>query len=147
MNFDFNYDTDVWLQFIQDKWLILLLALVVLFIVLRIVKTVVKWLIAAVIVFGIVAYSGYTLQDLKDIGGKVAESVKQEAITAMAGEAKDATYTLNGDGTFTVKTKNLELTGKPGENEVKVKFQGAVLGTWKIDSAIQTLIDEAKRNG
>ncbi|WP_164545523.1 hypothetical protein [Paenibacillus albus] len=146
MSLDFNYDMDTWIQFFKDKWLFLVIALVVLFIVLRIVKTVVKWLIVVAILAVVVVYSGYSLEDVKLIGTKVADSVKQEAITAMAGEAADATFTTNGDGTFTVKTKNLELTGTPGDGEVKVKFHDTSLGTWKIDSTIQSLIDQAKKN-
>lgn len=150
MNFDFNYDMDTWVQFFKDNWLVFLIALIVLFIVVRIVKTVVKWLVVLVILAGIVVYSGYSLEDLKsigsDIGTKVADSVKQEAVTAMAGEAKDAKYTSNGDGTFTVSTKNLELVGAPGGKEVKVSFRGTSLGTWKIDETIQLLIDQAKKN-
>jgi len=146
MGFDFNYDTDTWIQFLKDNWVILLIALVVLFIVIRIVKTVVKWLIVAVIVVGLVVYSGYTMDDLTSLSTKVTESVKQEAITAMAGEAKDATYTSNSDGTFTITTKNLKMEGKPGDNEVKISFRGAPLGTWKIDETIQALIETAKKN-
>jgi hypothetical protein len=150
MSFDFNYDMETWVQFFKDKWLFLLIALIVLFIVLRIVKTVIKWLVVVVIIAGVIVYSGYSLEDLKSIGStigtKVAESVKQEAVTAMAGEAKDAKYTSNGDGTFTITTKNLELIGAPGDNEVKVSFRGTPLGTWKIDDAIQSLIDQAKKN-
>ncbi|NBD26218.1 hypothetical protein [Paenibacillus glycinis] len=146
MSFDFNYDTDTWVQFFKDNWLFLVIALVVLFIVVRIVKTVVKWLIVVAILAGVVIYSGYSLEDVKSIGTKVADSVKQEAISAMAGEAQDATFTNNGDGTFTVKTKNLELNGTPGDGEVKVSFRGASLGTWKIDATIQALIDQAKQN-
>ncbi|WP_274652492.1 hypothetical protein [Paenibacillus humicola] len=153
-DWNFNYDSDVWMTFFKDNWILLLVALIVLFIIVRIVNTVVKWLIAAVIVIGIVAYSGYTLQDLKDIGskvtdigGKVADSVKQEAISAMAGEAKDAAYTDNGDGTYTIKTRNLELSGKTGDTKVKVSYRGTSLGNWEIDDTIRTLIDQAKRNG
>ncbi|MBO7745179.1 hypothetical protein I8J29_13295 [Paenibacillus sp. MWE-103] len=146
MSFDFNYDTDTWVQFFKDNWLMLVIALVVLFLVLRIVKTVVKWLIVVAILAGVVIYSGYSLEDVKSIGTKVADGVKQEAISAMAGEAKDATYTDNGDGTFTVKTKNLELDGKPGDDEVEVSFRGTSLGKWKIDATIRTLIDQAKQN-
>ncbi|MBW7459134.1 hypothetical protein ACFOLF_09960 [Paenibacillus sepulcri] len=146
MAFDFNYDTDTWIQFLKDNWVILLIGLVVLFIVVRIVKTVVKWLIVVVILVGLVVYSGYSLEDLKSIGTTVTENVKQEAITAMAGEAEDATYTSNSDGTFTITTKNLRMDGKPGDNEVKISFRGAPLGTWKIDETIQTLIEAAKKN-
>lgn len=150
MSFDFNYDTETWVQFFKDKWLFLLIALIALFIIVRIVKTVIKWLVVVVIIAGVIVYSGYSLEDLKSIGStigtKVAESVKEEAVTAMAGEAKDAKYTSNSDGTFTITTKNLELTGTPGGNEVKVSFRGTTLGTWKIDDAIQSLIDQAKKN-
>ena len=146
MSFDFNYDMDTWVQFFKDKWLFLVIALVVLFLVIRVVKTVVKWLIVVAILAGVVIYSGYSLDDVRSIGTKVADSVKQEAITAMAGEAKDATFTTNSDGTFSVKTNNLELTGKPGAGEVKVSFRGTSLGSWKIDEAIQALITQAKKN-
>ncbi|MWC29539.1 hypothetical protein [Paenibacillus sp. MMS18-CY102] len=144
---DFIYDEQTWTTFFQDNWLVLVLALVALFIVIGIVRTIVKWALVAAIVVGVIAYSGYTLEDVKSIGTKVTDSVKQEAIQAMAGEANAATYTSNGDGTFTVKTNNLELTGKPNANEVEVKFRGAKIGTWKIDDAIRTLIDTAKSNG
>ncbi|WP_246070689.1 hypothetical protein [Paenibacillus kobensis] len=143
---DFNYDTDTWQTFLQDNWLVLALALVALLVVVRIVKTFVKWALVAVILVGVVMYSGYTLDDVKSIGTKVTDSVKQEAIAAMAGEAKDATYTANDDGSFTVKTSNLELTGKPGEAEVEVKFRGTKIGSLKIDDTIRTLIDTAKSN-
>ncbi|MBM7567420.1 hypothetical protein [Paenibacillus sacheonensis] len=146
MSVDFNYDTDTWVQFLKDNWLFLVIALVVLLLVVRVVKTVVKWLIVVVILAGVVIYSGYSLEDVKSIGTKVADSVKQEAVAAMAGEAKDATFTNNSDGTFTVRTKNLELDGTPGKGEVKVTFHGTSLGTWKIDTAIQSLIDQAKNN-
>lgn len=146
MSVDFNYDYDTWVKFFQDKWLFLVIALVVLLLVVRVVKTVVKWLIVVVILAGVVIYSGYSLDDLKSITTRVADSAKQEAISAMAGEAKDATFTNNGDGTFTVKTKNLQLDGKAGEKTVKVSFRGTSLGTWDIDPAIQSLIDQAKKN-
>src|SRR5690606_18184333 len=113
----------------------------------RIVKTVVKWAIVIAIVLGLVVYSGYTMDDLKEIGTKVTDTVKQEAITAMVGEAKDATFTMNDDGTFTVKTNNVELTGEPGKNEVSIKFRGAPIGKWELDSTIQAFIDQAKQNG
>lgn len=145
---DFStYDTDTWMTFFKDHWLVLVIALVVLFMIVRIVKTVLKWAIVAAIVLGIVVYSGYSMDDLKEIGTKVADTVKQEAVNAMVGEAKNASFVNNPDGTFTVKTKNVELTGVPGENEVAVSFRGTELGKWELDSTIQTFIDQAKQNG
>jgi len=143
---NFSYDLDTWVQFFKENWIMLLIALVVLFLVIKVVKTVVKWLIVAVIVVGVIVYSGYTMDDLKDIGSKVADSVKQEVMTAMVGEAKDATFKTNDDGTFTVTSKNVEIIGKPGDKEVQVSFQGAPAFTMKIDDTIRNLIDLAKKN-
>ncbi|WP_424766407.1 hypothetical protein [Paenibacillus sp. sgz302251] len=141
------YDLDTWTAFFKEHWLVLAIALVVLFLIIRIVKTVVKWAIVVVIVLGLVVYSGYTMDDLKEIGTKVADTVKQEAINAMVGEAEDATFVDNADGTFSVKTKNVELTGEPGVNEVELSFRGTSLGKWELDSTIQAFIDQAKQNG
>ncbi len=151
-----NYDIETWKSFFEAHWLILAIAVVVLFIVVRVVKTVIKWLLVAAIVIGVLLYSGYTLEDLNvenlkqigtEVGAQVAESVKKEAINAMVGEAADATYASNGDGTFTVKTANLELTGTLGAAEVEVSFRGAALGTWKVDDTIAGLIEQAKTKG
>jgi len=146
LNFS-TYDLDTWTAFFKEHWLVLVIALIVLFIIVRIVKTVLKWAIVAAIVLGIVVYSGYSMDDLKEIGSKVADTVKQEAVNAMVGEAKDATFVTNADGTFTVKTKNVELTGEPGANEVVISFRGTELGKWELDSTIQAFIDQAKQNG
>lgn len=141
-----SYDWNTWSEFLKEHWLFLVIALVVLLLIVRIVKTVVKWALVAVIVIGIVLYSGYSMDDLKGIGTKVADSLKQEAISTMVGEANKATYSTNDDGTFTVKTDNLELTGVPKAGEVTVKFRGTSLGTWKIDDTIQALIDQAMQS-
>lgn len=142
-----SYDTDTWATFFQDNWLVLVIALVVLLIVVGLVRTVVKWALAAVIIIGVVLYSGYTLDDVKDIGTKMMDTVKQEAVTAMIGEAENAEYKVNEDGTFTVTTTNIELTGKTGENEVKVSLKGAPAITIPLDEAIKTFIEQAKQKG
>lgn len=139
------YDFETWKSFLETNWFIIAIALILLLIVVKIVKTIVKWAIVAVIVIGLVVYSGYTMGDLKELGTKVTDTFKQEAVNALIGEAEAATFTTNEDGSFTVKTKTVELTGKPGSDEVSISFRGASLGTWKIDDTIQTVIDQAKR--
>jgi hypothetical protein len=147
-----NYNWATWQAFFQEHWLVLVIAVIVLFIIIKVVKTILKWAIVAAILLGILVYSGYSLQNLsldnlKSIGTQIADTAKKEAVTAMVGEAKEATYTKNDDGTFTAKTDNLEITGKIGDNEVSVSYRGAPLGKWKIDDTIQTFIGEAQRNG
>ncbi len=161
LNFS-SYDWDTWTTFLQENWLVLAIALLVLFIIIRIVKTVVKWALVAIIVIGIVLYSGYTLDDvkelgskvmdtgldeLKELGTKVADSVKKEAVNAMVNGAKEATYTVNKDGSYTVKTAIVELNGAVGSNEVSLSLRGAPIGKVKIDDTIRTFIDQAKQNG
>lgn len=135
-----GYDYETWSIFFKENWLVLAVGLVILLLVIGIVRTVAKWALAAVVVIGLVLYSGYNLQDLKGLGGKV----RDQAVTAMAGEAGSAQYMDNGDGTYTVKTDNLELKGKKGEDKVNVSFKGAPLGTWSIDGTIRALIEGAR---
>jgi len=144
---DFSaYDFDTWISFLKTNWFVIAIALVVLLIVVKIVKTIVKWAIVAVIVIGLVIYSGYSMDDLKELGTKVTDTVKQEAVNALVGEAEDATYKTNADGSFTVTTKTVELKGKAGSGEVEVSLRGASLGTWKVDGVIQSVIDQAKKS-
>ena len=92
----FQADLETWKQFLTDRWYVLVIALIALLIVIKIVKTVVKWLLVAVIVIGVLLYSGYSLEDLrvdklKELGAQITEqaaaALKREALEAMAGEA------------------------------------------------------------
>jgi hypothetical protein len=156
----FQADLETWKQFLSDRWYVLAIALVVLLLIVKIVKTVVKWLLVAVVVVGVLLYSGYSLEDLrvdklKELGeqireqaeqitGQAAATLKREVIEAMAGEASSAVYTAGEDGTFTVKSDSLVIKGKIGESEVSVSYHGAPLGRVKVDETIASFIDQAK---
>lgn len=144
LNFS-SYDTETWTTFFQENWLVLVIALVALFLIIRIVKTVVKWAIVAAVVIGLVLYSGYTMDDVKNIGTKVMDNVKEEALQAMVGDATNAEYTVNKDGTYTVKTDKIELKGEVGASEVQVSLHGAPYITLQLEGVIQTFIDQAKQ--
>jgi hypothetical protein len=140
---------DQWSSFIQDKWLLIIIAIVVMFLVLKLVKTFVKWVIVLAVV-GIIVYYGSNyavgLGELKTtLGNAVASEAKQQLTKAIAGEAKDAKYVKNADGTYTVSTKNITLVGKPGEDQVKVTFMGQSYSV-SINSTLQKFIDDAKQN-
>ena len=141
-----SYDMETWTTFFEENWMVLAIGLVVLLLIVRIVKTVVKWAIVAAVVIGLVLYSGYTLDDVKEIGAKVMDGAKQEAIN-MIGNAKNAEYTVTGDGTYTVKTESIELKGEVGASEVQVSMYGTPYITLELNGVIQTFIDEAKQNG
>jgi len=139
-----NLDIDTWLTFAQDNWIVIVIAIAAILIVMKVVKTVLKWVLVAAIVIGIVTYGGLTIDDIKEVGTKVSEEAKDQAIKAMAGEASDATYTLNADGSYTITTKNLELNGVPNSGEVSVKLKGISLGTWKMEGEVRDFVSKAR---
>ncbi|MFD1178173.1 hypothetical protein ACFQ3W_17930 [Paenibacillus puldeungensis] len=143
-------DVQVWTEFLQENWLVIVVALVILFLVLNFVKTLVKWALVLVIAAFIIIYSGITLKDIGDAVTTVkdqAVSISQsEALNMMKNEAKEAKFTQNADGSFTIKTPNLEVNGTPGSDKVKVMFRGVSLGEWSVNSTLETFIKEAKQN-
>lgn len=139
-----NLDTDAWLTFLQDNWIVIAAAIVAILIVLKVVKTVLKWVLVAAIVIGIVTYGGITVEDIKEVGTKVTSEAKDQAIKAMAGEASEAAYKVNSDGSYTITTKNLELNGVPNSGEVSVKLGGISLGTWKMEGEVRDFVVKAR---
>lgn len=145
-----DLNVDVWFEFLKQNWLVIVVALVVLLLVLNFVKTVIKWALVAVIAAFIIIYSGISLKDIGDavttVTDQAVDITKSEALEMMKKEATEAEITQNGDGTFTIKTPNLEVTGNDRDGKVKVKFHGVALGEWKINDTIEAFIQEAKRN-
>ncbi|BBI35123.1 hypothetical protein [Cohnella abietis] len=139
-----NLDTDLWVQFLKDNWLIVVAAIVAIFVIMKLVKTVIKWILIAAIIIGIVTYGGYSIDDIEKIGSKVTSEAKDQAIKAMAGEASKATYVNNKDGSYSITTTNLELNGIPNSGEVTVKLKGVSLGTWKMEGAVRDFVVKAR---
>ncbi|TDF98879.1 hypothetical protein [Paenibacillus piri] len=136
---------DFVMSFLQERWFIIVAAIVVLFLVVRIVKTVVKWVIVLAVLAGLYFYGASYKDQLLDLGSVVSANVKNQAVSAFSNEMKDAQYKQNSDGTFTVTTKSLKLDGNPGSNEVKVTFMNQSF-TMKLDDALNALIEQAKKN-
>ncbi|MGG4091839.1 hypothetical protein [Paenibacillus lautus] len=143
-------DTQVWIEFLKQNWLVIAIALIILFIVLNVVRTVIKWALAVLIIVGLLVYSGISLDKIGEVVTTVKEetvdTIKKEALNMMMKEAKEAKYTLNGDGTYSIKAPNLELKGSDGSEEVEVTFRGVSVGKWDINDTIQSFIDDAKSN-
>lgn len=143
-------DTQVWIEFLKQNWLVIAIALIVLFIVLNVVRTVIKWALAVLIIVGLLVYSGISLDKIGEVVTTVKEetvdTIKKEALNMMMKEAKEAKYTSNGDGTYSIKAPNLELTGSADSKEVEVTFRGVSVGKWDINDTIQSFIDDAKSN-
>lgn len=143
-------DTQVWIEFLKQNWLVIAIALIILFIVLNVVKTVIKWALAVLIIVGLLVYSGISLDKIGEVVTTVKEetvdTIKKEALNMMMKEAKEAKYTSNGEGTYSIKAPNLELKGSDGSEEVEVTFRGVSVGKWDINDTIQSFIDDAKSN-
>ncbi|AET57098.1 hypothetical protein ACWHAM_09155 [Paenibacillus terrae] len=148
-------DKNVWTEFlkhnwqiVQDNWLYILIGLVLLLVILKIVRTLVKWLLVIVVVVGLLIYSGISFDQV----GKVVTQAKDdainkfqsEALNMMIKEARDAKYTSNGDGTFSVTSSNLEVKGPFDGDKVKVWFQGMPLGEWSMSDTVKKYIESAK---
>jgi hypothetical protein len=138
-----------WISFVQDKWVILLVALVAVIVVISIVKTVAKWIIALVIVGAVIFYGANYTDSIKtigsDIGNKVVNDMKDQAFKAFVNDVKDAKYEANKDGSFTVTTKNVKVEGKAGDKTVKVTILGQTFNM-DADSAVLAFIEQAKKN-
>ncbi|MCJ8014368.1 hypothetical protein MUG84_21965 [Paenibacillus sp. KQZ6P-2] len=143
-------NTQVWSDFIQQNWLIIVIALIVLFVVLNLVKTMVKWVLVIIIVVAVLVYSGVSLDKIKnvvnDVTTETVDTVKTEATNVMMKEAKEAKYTSDAAGNFTITSPNLEMKGQKGNDKVEVSLRGVSLGQWKINDTVKSFISEAKNN-
>ncbi|XID95808.1 hypothetical protein ACF3MZ_15340 [Paenibacillaceae bacterium WGS1546] len=139
-----NLNADAWLTFLQQNWIVIAIAIVAILLIMKLVKTVLKWVLVAAIVIGIATYGGLTIDDIKEVGAKVSDEAKDQAIKAMAGEASEATYIANPDGSYTITTSNLELNGVPNSGEVSVKLRGISLGDWKLEGAVREFVVQAR---
>lgn len=136
---------DQWMSFVQDRWFVIVIALIVLFLVVKIVKTFVKWLLVLVIIAALVFYGASYKDKLVDLGNGLATGAKEQAMQVLEKEAADAKYRQNPDGTFTVTTKSLTVDGKVGSNEVTVNYNG-LKTTLKVNDVVNAFIERAKQN-
>lgn len=140
---------DQWIHFFQERWYLIVIAIIVLFIVVGIVKTVVKWVIVLLIIGAVVLYGANYKEKLQSVGASVASQVSGEikdgAVKALTSEAKEAQFKANPDGSFLITTKNLKLEGKSGSSDVQVTFMNKTF-TMNADGAVKAFIEQAKKN-
>src|SRR5690606_6929184 len=114
--------------FLQERWYVLVIGLVLLFITFKVIKTVLKWIIFLAIVGVIVIYALNYRGELENwtssIHSRITSEVKQQAVQAMRHEAQDARYKANADGSFSVTTKNLQVEVPAGSMNAEVTYMG-----------------------
>ena len=140
----FDQDVNQWMQFVQDRWWLILIALVALLLVISFVKTVVKWLLVAVIVAVVLIYGAKYKDELTTIGDKVVSEAKEQAFQALMASAGNAKYEEGKNGAFVVSTDTVRVEGKAGSDEVTVYWKDVRIGTFKVEGVIETFLNEAK---
>ncbi|MFB0841519.1 hypothetical protein [Paenibacillus oleatilyticus] len=142
-------EVDFVTAFLSERWYVLVGALIVLFLVIKVVKTVIKWVLVLAILAGLFWYGASYKDQLLElgttVGAKVAAEVKNQAVKAITDEVKEAKYSENADGSYTVSTKSAKLEGKPGSSDVQVTFMNQTF-TMKLDDVLKGFIEQAKKN-
>ncbi|GGO02440.1 hypothetical protein [Saccharibacillus kuerlensis] len=141
-------NTEVWIEFVRQNWLILLIAFVAILLVINIVKTILKWAIAIVIVVALIVYSGVSLDQIQNtvtgVKDEAVAKLQDEALRMLKSEASEATFNRGNDGSFTVETPSLKLEGKPNATSVDVTYRGVSLGQWERSEQVNALIRAAQ---
>lgn len=136
---------DQWLQFAQEQWYVLVLGLIAVAVIIKVIKAVVKWVLIIAVIVGIGYYGLNYTDKIKEVGSQVMDYAKEQAFEAMAGEAENAEYTMEPDGSYTIRSTNLTLRGEADSDKVEISFKGQSF-TFSINDAIQVYIDHAKSN-
>jgi hypothetical protein len=135
-----------WLTFVQEKWWLVLAAVVALLIVINVVKTVLKWVLIAAIIGAVLVYGANYKDELTAMSDKMLAETKEQAFQAFARQALQAEYEANADGTYAVYTDSLRVEGEEGSKEVTVFWKGVRIGTFQIDATIGAFLKQAKEN-
>jgi hypothetical protein len=135
-----------WLSFVQEKWWLILAAVVALLIVVNVVKTVLKWVLAVAIIGAVLVYGANYKDELTAMSDHMLAEAKDQAFQVIVGQALHAQYESNADGTYAVFTDSVRVEGKEGSSEVTVFWKGVKIGTFQIDATIEAFLQQAKEN-
>lgn len=135
---------DQWMDFIAERWFVILIAVVVLFLVIKIVKTLLKWVVVIVIVAALFMYGSNYTDTIKDVSGMIIDHTKEEVLELLSDEIEDADYEESPDGSFKITSKNFIVVGHIDSDEVEVTFRGQTI-TLKKRDFIERYIEEVKQ--
>jgi hypothetical protein len=138
------------LQFVEQQWLYVIIALVAVILVIKIFKNVIRWLIilaigAALVYFAMNYEDGKLLDTGKDLVQKATEYTKEQAVDGLMNEVKDARYTLNADGTYEVRTANFALKGAVASPDAVIVYKDKEFPV-TVSGPLQQFIEQAKAN-
>lgn len=113
------------LEFLKNNWLIALIALIVVVLLLRAMfkVAIVALIIGCVLIFAF----GYTPDEVWNLGKNAlsgATSMYEQTVKpVLEKELEGAEYVINPDGSFVVKTENVELTGTKQSEVVTIRYK------------------------
>ncbi len=134
---------DQLLTFIQDKWLTILIVLIAIIVIFKIMKSIVKWLLILALVAGIVIYGSSYIGEIKEIGTKIVDYSKEEAIKAFIGDSSDSSYETTDDGGYVITKGSFSLQGVKGSKDVVLIYKGQSINI-KLDDALDKIVEAAQ---
>jgi uncharacterized membrane protein YcjF (UPF0283 family) len=132
--------------FVQEQWWVILIAIFIFLIIVKVVKSIIKWILIIVLVVAVLTY-GANYQDLwTNVSNQVVTEAKDKAFDAIMNQTLKAQYQANEDGTYAVFTDSVRVEGQTGSNNVTLYWNEIKVGTFPIDEAIRTFIEQGKQN-
>jgi hypothetical protein len=117
------------LDFVKDYWVLVVVGLVVVFLIRVIFKSLFKIAALALVVGLVLVYVfHYSPEQVLHIGGQ-ATGVATDAFNTtvkpiLEQELKTAKYDFKPDGTYSIQTDHLRITGKKGDPNATVTYAG-----------------------
>lgn len=139
------------IEFVQDYWVLFLLAAVVLAVVRMIFRAIFKVAAIAVVIGLVLVFvfnfsASEVLQKGQDAAGIVQEVSAETVLPVLREEMKDAKISFQPDGTYEVKTAHVRVVGKKGDPEATVYYGdfSFKVNVAQLGEAVQKQIEQAQ---
>ncbi|NDI36764.1 hypothetical protein [Chengkuizengella sediminis] len=134
-------DIESWIIFVQEKWYIILAAIIVLFIVIKLVKTLVKWFIVLAIVAVLIYYGSSYSETLKTASDQFLEMIsKEELIDLAINEIKEYIVNEAMDGDFLIENEDVTIEGDTDSDFLTITYGGETY-TIEMNDEIRKLLE------
>jgi hypothetical protein len=134
---------DQLLAFVQDRWLMILIVVIAIILIFKIMKSIVKWLFILALIAAIIIYGSNYSGEIKEIGSKIVDYSKEEAIKAFIGDSSDSSYVTTEDGGYTVTKGSFSLQGTKGSKDVILTYKGQSINL-KLDDTLDAIVAAAE---
>ncbi|NBI28898.1 hypothetical protein [Chengkuizengella marina] len=137
-------EIESWITFAQEKWYIILAAIIVLFIVIKLVKTLVKWFIVLAIVGVLIYYGSNYSETLKTASDQFLDMIpKEELIDLAINEIREYIVDEAMDGDFLIENENVTIEGDTNSDFLTITYGGETY-TIEMNDEIRKLLEKNK---